>query len=282
MGSPHAHHATSRFAPGQFLGQAGRRRRFDAATLADMRPTVPAHEVEMHHHDDAHFVVVHRGAYASSARGMPAVCDVPAIVFNPPGTQHRDCFASLEAARFLTISIAAPAWKAATAGRADEAGFARRLPATALPAAYRIWRELLAGDDVSPLVVATELHALLAYAEQGDAKRAAIAVPAWLHHARARIEDAPGDVPTVADLAREAGLHPVYLARAFRRAYGCAPGELLRRRRVEAAIAAVCAGRGALPEIAQRCGYADQSHMHLAVRRATGLTPGALRGLGSL
>ncbi|HZV37663.1 MAG TPA: helix-turn-helix transcriptional regulator, partial [Pseudoxanthomonas sp.] len=90
------------------------------------------------------------------------------------------------------------------------------------------------------------------------------------------------NVPGIAQLAREADLHPVYFARAFRRAFGCSPGDYLRRRRVELAISAVCAGRSPLAEIALGCGFVDQSHMTHALRRDTGMTPRTLRRLGRL
>lgn len=274
--------ADARFRRGWFLGHADRRAHIDGVALADMRPTVPAREVAAHGHEDAHFVVVHRGVYASSARGMPAACSGPAIVFNPPGTQHRDHFATLDGARFLTVSLEAARWHAVAGADASDA--AVRLPSSALPAAYRMWRELLRSDDATALVVEAELLELLsrAHARERRATSPATCAPAWLVRARARIEDAPAQVPSVAELAREADLHPVYLARAFRRAYGASPGEFLRRHRVDAAIAGACAGREPLAELAQRCGYVDQSHMHHAVRAATGLTPAALRRLGRL
>ena len=83
---------------------------------------------------------------------------------------------------------------------------------------------------------------------------------------------------------------PPTLAPAGEGAHACAgcglaggsPGDYLRRRRVELAIAGVCAGRQPLAEIALACGYADQSHMTHALRRDVGMTPHALRALSRL
>ena len=59
-----------RFSAGQFLGDRQARRRFAGIELADMRPTVPRHEVHAHTHDEAHLLVLHRGELL--AAGPPA------------------------------------------------------------------------------------------------------------------------------------------------------------------------------------------------------------------
>jgi len=271
-----------RFAGGQFLGDRRRRLRAGGIEVADMRPTVPRDAVEAHTHDEAHLLVLHRGAYRSSARGMPAVCTVPAVILNPPGTHHRDCFDTLDDARFLTISLAPACW-ASVATALPMPGDAVRLTPLALPAAYRAWQGLLAGDDAGVLDVETEVHALLHRAAEAPAASGPRVLPAWLVRARERLDDAPGEVPGIAVLARDAGLHPVYFARAFRRAHGVSPGDYLRRRRLERAIDGLCGRRlPPLAELALRCGYADQSHMANALRQATGTSPRALRRLARL
>lgn len=270
-----------RFAAGQFLGDRQTRRRFDGIELADMRPTVPRHEVHAHTHDEAHLLVLHRGAYLSSAQGMPAVCVEPVVLLNPPGTHHRDCFHSLDDARFLTVSLDSALWTQATAGAAVPS-HATRLPALALPEAYRLWRQLIDFDDTSVLAIEAEVQALLARSAGISDAAAEASGSAWLARARARLQDDVGNVPGVAELAREAGLHPVYFARAFRRAYGCSPGDYLRQRRVEAAIVVLCGGSRPLAEVAGSCGFADQSHMSHALQRAIGLSPLQVRRLSRL
>ena len=270
-----------RFAPGQFLGDRQLRRRVAGIELADMRPTVPRQDVHTHTHDEAHLLVLHRGAYLSSASGMPEVCTEPAVLLNPPGTHHRDCFHSLEGARFLTLSLDAALWQE-IAGAKPMPSHALRLSSLALPGAYRSWRALLDFDDASALAIEAEVRELLMRAAGREEEPSPEAGAGWLRRAHERLRDDAGNVPGIAELATEADLHPVYFARAFRRAYGCSPGDYLRRRRVELAIATVCAGRMPLAEIALACGYADQSHMTHALRRDVGMTPHALRRLSRM
>ena len=104
-----------------------------------------------------------------------------------------------------------------------------------------------------------------------------IAAPHWLRRARdAAICEDPG---SVAQIAREAGVTRVHLARMFRRAYG-APVSLVRQRaRASRAIAMIWRGEAPLAEVALAAGFADQSHMSRAVSAATGMGPHRLRAL---
>lgn len=132
------------------------------------------------------------------------------------------------------------------------------------------------------LAIEAELQELLATSAGASDVSARASDTAWLARARARLQDDIGNVPGIAELAREAGLHPVYFARAFRRAYGCSPGAYLRQRRVEAAIVVLCGGTRPLAEVAGACGFADQNHMSHALQRAVGLSPLQLRRLSRL
>lgn len=101
--------------------------------------------------------------------------------------------------------------------------------------------------------------------------------PAWLRRTRARLCDETPRPHSVADLARDAGVHPVSLTRAFRRHYGCSITEYVDRLRVERAAAALRQSQAALTQIAIDCGYADQAHFCRRFRRHFGVTPGAYR-----
>jgi AraC family transcriptional regulator len=95
---------------------------------------------------------------------------------------------------------------------------------------------------------------------------------------RAEGAHANGDaVLSIASVARDVGVHPVHLARAFRRFFGCTPAAYVRRVRVERAALMVRSTPMALAEIAAMCGFVDQSHMSRAFVRDIGGTPAAYR-----
>jgi AraC family transcriptional regulator len=100
----------------------------------------------------------------------------------------------------------------------------------------------------------------------------------WLLRARDLLHDEPGPA-TLGSLAQRIGMHPVYIARAFRGRYGCSVGEYARHLRVERARRLLHHTRQSLAEIALQAGYSDQSHLTRDFRRAFGLSPGAYRRL---
>jgi AraC family transcriptional regulator len=82
---------------------------------------------------------------------------------------------------------------------------------------------------------------------------------------------------TTDELAAVAQLHPTHLARQVRKITGQTFGEHVRRRRTLSALALLKKRDGSVADIAQRCGFADQSHLTRTLRRLTGLTPSNVR-----
>jgi AraC family transcriptional regulator len=97
--------------------------------------------------------------------------------------------------------------------------------------------------------------------------------PSWITEVRERIEAEEAQRRSLARLASEFGVHPVYLARAFRSYYGLTIGSLRRRLRAERAVARLRARRESLAELALDLGYSDQSHFTREFKRETGWTP---------
>lgn len=98
----------------------------------------------------------------------------------------------------------------------------------------------------------------------------------WLERACELLRDRFTEPLTITELAREAGVHPVRLARHFRRAYGCTIGQYVRELKVDFAVRELRTG-ASLAAIAQRTGFSDQSHFTRVFKRATGITPGEYR-----
>ena len=82
---------------------------------------------------------------------------------------------------------------------------------------------------------------------------------------------------TLAQVARAAGVHPVYLSYTFRHELGETLGEYLNRIRVRAAAGLLAKSRLSLSAIATDLGFYDQSHFTRIFRRLTGATPGMFR-----
>jgi AraC-like DNA-binding protein len=100
---------------------------------------------------------------------------------------------------------------------------------------------------------------------------------AWLARVHDRIRAEFREDVSVAELAREARVHPVHLARAFRAEYGLSPAELARALRIEWAAEELARGERPIGVIALEAGFYDQSHLTRAFRAAKGASPGAYR-----
>lgn len=100
--------------------------------------------------------------------------------------------------------------------------------------------------------------------------------PLWLDRIREMIHDS-GGAASVADLAREAGVHRVHVARTFRDHFGMPVTSYARKVRVKTALSLLASTPYSLSRVALEAGYADQAHLTREVRAAIGATPGRLR-----
>jgi AraC family transcriptional regulator len=259
--------------PSEFYGFRHGGVRVRGFEIHAMAASCDEHDVPVHTHLDAHFVLVLSGRYITSARGGADAGRSPALVFNPPGTTHRDRFHG-GVGSFVTISLS----DACFATCRDEhaiAGVATRLwHPNAQRAAFGIARELRVGRDALVL----ESMALELVGAAGGGSERVDAPVGWIRRAYETLMDSDASVKIgIGAIAADVGVHPVHLARAFRQTWGCSPGELLRWRRIDRACDLLRAGALSAAAIASDVGFVDQSHMNRAFRAEFGLTPGAYR-----
>lgn len=89
----------------------------------------------------------------------------------------------------------------------------------------------------------------------------------------------PGRPWSTGEMAQRLGVSRTRLFRLFSAEAGTTPAQFVTRLRLEAASAAIRDTGEPLAEIAHWAGFSDQSALTRAMRRETGLTPGALRRL---
>lgn len=260
----------TRLLPRTFFGDTKRRLRTDSFEYADRIALVPDREVPRHTHPDAHFVLVLRGTYITEAGSTPGLCGPGTLVFNPAGTSHRDRFRT-DLGRFFTISL----------GPEQTASFTNE-PATTLAApdlvlaANRAHGELLRETTFSELILeelGLELVGCMARRQMPRDRQP----PRWLLRVRDSIQDRCTSKVTIRDLAAEAGVHPIHLARVFRQYFDCSPGEYLRHRRVERVRLLLATTDTPLAELSHETGFNDQSQLTNVFRRLMGVPPGLYR-----
>ena len=249
------------------LGRTLRTRRLGEIAVHEVRYgcgwRVPAHA---HERDNLTFVF--DGAIAEDTAAQPArvlrACDA---ILKPRGTVHSNRCGP-DGARTLVIEFA------------DEAS----MPVYAVLGAPQTLRALLraarllhiapceAAEDVREIVIET-----LARVPSPSNRDAARDGCRWLARTVGLLHAGFAAPGRVQDLAREAHLHPVYLARAFRRRHGCSITAYRRQLQIAHAARRLAGSDEPLASVALRSGFADQSHLCRAFRAMAGVSPGTFR-----
>lgn len=86
------------------------------------------------------------------------------------------------------------------------------------------------------------------------------------------LDDFPQTDVSLEDLSTLAGLSPYYLARSFQQEFGLPPHAYQIQARLRVAKRLLRQGIK-ISEVAQECGFHDQSHLHRHFKRALGVTP---------
>lgn len=254
-------------APKRFFGKCHADHDGPGFALALRRAIVPPEAVPEHSHVGAHLVLAIDAGYISAAINNRRWNGPMTLVYNPPGTMHRDCFAG-ENGRFLTIDID-PAM--APSGIID--------PIIVEPARARFAASRIAGSLSADCVDNLEIEDMLLsmVTQLKDVSAQTKAMPKWLLDARQAMADLADDSALqISKVAKCVGVHPVHFARVHRQHFGCSPGTSLRRHRL-AQAASYMAQSCDLAQIAAESGFADQSHMTRAFKRDFATTPARFR-----
>lgn len=97
--------------------------------------------------------------------------------------------------------------------------------------------------------------------------------PQWLTELKNILDASYNESLKSKDLAKVFGIHPVYMARVFKRFYGQSIKSYLNILRANGSMAAIANEESKLAHIALDNGYSDQSHLNRKFKDITGLTP---------
>lgn len=177
---------------------------------------------------------------------------------------------------YLDPALLADLTREETPGAVEITHPALRDPAVAGPFA-RLFTAIAAARP-EPLAVEQALTALLTplldrYGNRTPPRRGP---PPFVARALRRLEEAPAEAATLAELAGLSGVSRFQLLRGFSRATGTTPHAYLMQQRVRLARRLLAAGRSPA-EAAAEAGFADQSHMTRAFMRQFGVTPARYR-----
>jgi AraC family transcriptional regulator len=220
-----------------------------------------------------HFLL--RGGYVEYQGTRSHECHPLTVSFQPEGHEH-SYRCSAAASRSLTIEFE-PAWT----GRLREYGVklqhAINLRSPLLQwFLARLYREFSLPETGSALVIESLALELAVEISRQQLPRSDLR-PHWLSRVIAFLHEHFVDSPSLTEIARRAEVHPVHLARTFRRHCRCTVGEYLRQLRVTFACQQLTESSRPLIEIALAAGFSDQSQFSRTFKRVMGLTPAAFR-----
>ncbi len=232
-------------------------------------------EIPQHSHDHAGFCLLLQGRYEENWRKDTILRKPGSVMFVASDEPHSSRI-HRAGIRFLSIEMMPP-WLQRVNGHSRFLRGLAQFDGGSLPwLAMRLYREFRSGDDLAALAMeglALELLAgvirQISQSENGTSK--------WLTTARNFARERFQESISLTEVAEFADVHPVSLARAFRREYGHTVGEYVRQLRIEFACQKLTGSDASLVDIALLAGFSEQSHFCRTFKHLTGLTPSEYR-----
>lgn len=229
----------------------------------------------MHSHEHACICLVVSGHLQEDLRTSKLHLNARSLAFRPAGEVHGNRFGS-GGAHCLVVEVP-DAWTVHVreyGSRFDQPVCAQGGQIEWL--GVRLYRQYKIADAVAPLAI-QGIMLEIAGGFCGHASHRERSLPRWLQQARDAAHANYDRALRVQDLAEDAGVHPVHLAREFRRRYGCSVGEYVRKLRIEAACERLIRSDSSVAEIALETGFSSQSHFSRVFRLITGMSPSHYR-----
>lgn len=240
-------------------------RRCDLPAFVVREIAYPAGAVQpRHEHDFGNITAVIRGEMLETADGGEHRGRSCSIVVKPAGTPHANRIIGRTSA--ITVAVQ----------------FARNSPIATQLGAWR-WIE---SDLVARAALALQaaLHAGANVEERAhDFVETVLAIgatggaPCWFAELRAILDRDFAEPLHFRELARQLGMHPVYVSRAFQRYAGLSMRNYVRARRLAEARHLLGTTQRTAAAIALDTGFADASHLSRTFAQTLGLTPRAFR-----
>ena len=263
---------------GSFYGKTTLRREVAGLVFAE---SVYREELRIPKHEHAHafFNLVLEGTYTEVCGTRTQIRGPSTLALHPSGEVHADHWHGLGGRVFHVEIPPSRLEQVRTYSPILDSpeDFYSGLPTWL---ATRLYHEHLRNDGVSPLAMEGLVLEVLAECSRrrtGDPERKR---PRWLPQVRELLQARFAANLTYEVVAAAAGVHPVHLARVFRRHCGCTLGDYVRQLRVNFAARQLITTEEPLAGIACSAGFSDQSHFTRAFKRQTGMTPAAFRRYG--
>lgn len=230
-----------------------------------------------HGHEDTNFAVMLEGSFDITRQGRTQACPPSAALIEPAGERH----ANLMGSHGAEVVVIQPQPDSIELFRSAAHLF--EIPRHMIHGGIRcgaaaIVRELNGSDGLSTLAIEGQILLMLAALGRGSPRPSRDgAIPPWLSRVVDRLHSECVGPVRIAELAREAEVEPLTLARVFRQFYRVPLGHYARQLRLERCAVLLRESSTSLAAVALAGGFADQSHFTRAFRRRYGVTPQVFR-----
>jgi len=237
----------------------------------------PHSRLPRHAHENSYFCFGLQGVYTERYAKREVVCRASTLTFRSSGQTH-EALVHNAGTRVFVLEISSP-WIDRL--RADSLTLDSAFDfygGTLTRLCARLNREFHKTDSAAKLAIEGLALELLAEATRQPSYGIG-AAPPWLRQAREKLVEHFPENLKLTQIAAEVGVHPVYLAAAFRKKFGVTIGEFVRKLRIEHACAELDKEDLPLSAIALQAGFADQSHFSKVFKSYVGMTPREYRTL---
>jgi AraC family transcriptional regulator len=226
-----------------------------------------------HSHDEWRFCLALSGSYTDSWRRGYRTREPRQLSLHPAGEVHTSVFHAPTTCFHIEFSRV---WRQRLLGDHGISPEPQEFLIGRVPLlAGHLYDEFLERDRCSALVVEGLAYELIGWSARESQRAASRA--RWLTEARELVHDRFNVTLTLAQIADAVGVHPVHLAREFKREFGSTVGDYIRQLRIDFVSRRL--GEVPLSDLALQAGFADQSHLTRVFKRLTGRTPRQLQAI---
>jgi AraC family transcriptional regulator len=234
----------------------------------------PESALQQHAHASTNITFVRHGHYRETFEKRERWCEPDMLIVHPSGELHANLHGP-SGVRLLNVEF-----DPARVGLLDDVAPLLQQPFEQRSGRYTllanaIEAELRRDDDVSPLSL--ESLVLETFVTAFCDRVASDRNHKWLGRVVDVLHESTEPRISMSDLAAVAGVHPVHVAREFRRTFRCTVAGYLRTVRVRRACEALAESDLPLSSIAQTAGFSDQSHFTRIFHATMGMSPGSYR-----
>src|SRR5439155_4512602 len=226
-----------------------------------------------HRHPRPYACIVIAGGFEETGCDRSEPATPGTVLLHPAGDEHGDRFGPSDA---ICINVSpSAAWRDAMSEDNLFRDYRAFRGDAALHMGNTLRHRLGACDTAGRLALEAATLALLSEGAPHEPRRDGRG--AWVRRVCDDIRREPCAEWTLAGIAATAHVHPMHVARTFRRRVGLSLGQFVRAERLAWARATLSAGDASLAAIAIDAGFYDESHFIGAFRRHFGVTPGSYR-----